>query len=81
MQQFCERMFLMAQMIPTEPRFVTVESLQDKLGAYGFYVTKRTVQRDLHKLSKLLYLRVCRCGKTNRWFAVSNAIRQLETTK
>jgi len=47
MQQFCERMFLMAQMIPTEPRFVTVESLQDKLGAYGFYVTKRTVQRDL----------------------------------
>lgn len=45
------RQIKMLRMIPREPRTVTASELTDRLNDQGYYVTLRTVQRDLNKLS------------------------------
>ncbi len=50
------RQWEMLQIIPRYPRKIEVGALMEKLGAAGYQVTRRTLQRDLNELSRLFPL-------------------------
>lgn len=50
------RQWLMLQEIPRHPRKVTARELAQRLGAEGYSVSKRTVERDLASLSEVFPL-------------------------
>jgi predicted DNA-binding transcriptional regulator YafY len=50
------RQWQMLRMIPRHPQKITAKLLHEKLRAEPFDVTKRTVERDLHSLSKMFPL-------------------------
>ncbi len=46
------RLLTMLRMIPRHPRRIETAEVERKLGDEGFHVTRRTIQRDLHRLSR-----------------------------
>lgn len=63
----------MLQMIPTRRPGVTAGELHEKLKYRDFEVSKRTIERDLEKLSASLPLVDEQAGRENRWFWAENA--------
>jgi len=66
------RQVIISKMIPTAPRSISTAEIHDRLRQNGFYVTKRTIQRDLNDLSTIVNLRCSAAGRTNRWFMRSS---------
>jgi predicted DNA-binding transcriptional regulator YafY len=60
------RYLAMLRMIPRRPRVIDGAEIERKLAAQGIYVTRRTIQRDLGKLSGIVPI-VCRNGKPLGW--------------
>ncbi|MCA1799666.1 MAG: WYL domain-containing protein [Xanthomonadaceae bacterium] len=61
------RHWMMLQMIPRAPRKITVEDVCSRLANGGYAVTKRTVERDLQKLSATFPLVVDDRNKPYGW--------------
>jgi hypothetical protein len=62
-----DRQLLVLISIPSAPRWVTTEDIVLRLHEAGHAAHKRSVQRDLLALSRLLPLRKCRPGKPYAW--------------
>ena len=62
-----QRQWAMLRLIPREPRRISVTDIQQKLAAADFYVTARTIQRDLQELSALFPLTIDDRNKPYGW--------------
>jgi len=60
------RLLTMLRLIPRHPRCIDTATLERKLGDEGFHVTRRTIQRDLHRLSRAFPL-TCDDHKPTGW--------------
>jgi len=60
------RLLTMLRLIPRYPQHIDTSALQRKLGDEGFHVTRRTIQRDLHRLSRAFPL-TCDDHKPTGW--------------
>jgi len=60
------RYLAMLRMIPRHPRLIDGAEIEKQLAAQGIYVTRRTIQRDLEKLSGVVQI-VSREGKPLGW--------------
>lgn len=67
------RQWVMLAHIPRYPRRVSVHDLMTTLHGEGYSIDKRTVQRDLNKLSISFPLSCDMEGRTNYWFWVKEA--------
>ena len=67
MSQKVARMVTMLELIPAQPRKISVLALKDHLEALGYSVTERTVQRDLHALSQHFTLNLDDRNKPFGW--------------
>jgi len=70
------RQISMLKMIPKYPAFVLTKDLYQRLIDEGFTVTKRTVERDLLKLSDVMGLRSGDSPEGYKW-AYENHVREL----
>lgn len=62
------RQWRLLSLLPRHPRTTTVAALQSRLQAYGFDVTRRTVERDLQKVSSAGFPVSCETGNGgHRW--------------
>lgn len=66
MSDMIVRQIEMLSMIPVLPRKVSAGDLHRRLGSAGHQVTNRTVERDLHKLSRTFKL-ICDDGRPAGW--------------
>ncbi|MGB1262400.1 MAG: helix-turn-helix transcriptional regulator [Cognaticolwellia sp.] len=70
------RQISMLKMIPKYPAFVLTKDVYQRLIDEGFITTKRTVERDLLKLSDVMGLRSGESPEGNKW-AYENHVREL----
>ena len=61
------RYIAMLEFIPRDPESVSVNDIIQALERRGFIVDKRSIQRDLIKLSQLFKLTPSKEGQSNRW--------------
>jgi hypothetical protein len=62
-----DRQFRVLAAIPFAPKSVTTDEVVLRLQAAGYVAHRRTVQRDLLALSRILALRTTRSSKPYRW--------------
>jgi hypothetical protein len=62
-----DRQLLVMLAVPPAPRFVTTDEVVTRLREAGHDAHKRSVQRDLLALSRVLPLRKSRPGKPYAW--------------
>ena len=67
------RYLLLLREIPAEPRHIDTGTLAARLEAHGIRVTRRTLQRDLERLSRRLPLRCDDAKKPYGWTWVTPA--------
>jgi hypothetical protein len=61
------RYLLLLREIPTAPKHIDTATLARRLDDRGIRVTRRTIQRDLERLSSLLPLKCSNASKPYRW--------------
>jgi predicted DNA-binding transcriptional regulator YafY len=66
------RQWAMLQHIPRYPRTITTQTLKDRLADEGHEVSKRTVERDLVKLSQVFRLGSETRNRVQHWFWPEN---------
>lgn len=67
------RQWATLRLIPKPPRTISTRALHERLTGHGYEVTKRTVERDLSKLSTVFPLTSDQAGNELRWGWVPGA--------
>ncbi|MEW6166793.1 MAG: WYL domain-containing protein [Pseudomonadota bacterium] len=66
------RYLAMAQLIPREPQKLSAQEIADRLKDRGYKGGKRTIERDLAKLSEIFMYTYEADGRSHRWFYPRN---------
>jgi len=68
-----DRQQQLLRLLPKEPEGITARQLTEKLKDHGYVVTKRTVERDLNRLSSTFGLRSITVSGTQHWHLLNSS--------